>query len=183
MNKKSFIVVFLLLIALSVVVAVGWNLSRSQSNDSLPEIKNGQDDSYIESQEESDTQAKPAPDSSGLVAPEGAYIFKMGEFTKTDSNRYAEGEAHLINDSGNYYLRLVNFKSVNGSDLHLYLSENSEVSKQGLGNYISLGPLKPLEGEQEYILPENIEKYRTVVIWSKESDSLFSTAALFEVMY
>ncbi|MGB9169454.1 MAG: DM13 domain-containing protein [Nitrososphaeraceae archaeon] len=81
----------------------------------------------------------------------------------------------LILVDGSKILRLENFKSTNGPDLHVYLSTDKMAS-----NFMDLGRLKGNIGNQNYQVPVDIDlsKYNNVLIWCKAFSVLFGNAQL-----
>ena len=84
---------------------------------------------------------------------------------------------------GKKTLRLTNFETSNGPDVHVYLvaaqdaKDNDSVTKAG---FVDLGPLKGNIGDQNYDLPANVDlaQYRAVTIWCKRFSVNFGTAPL-----
>ena len=84
---------------------------------------------------------------------------------------------------GKKTLRLTNFATSNGPDVHVYLvaasdaKDNDAVTKAG---FVDLGSLKGNIGDQNYELPANADlaKYRAVTIWCKRFSVNFGTAPL-----
>jgi len=84
---------------------------------------------------------------------------------------------------GKKTLRLTNFATSNGPDVHVYLvaatdaKDNDAVTKAG---FVDLGTLKGNIGDQNYELPANADlaKYRAVTIWCKRFSVNFGTAPL-----
>ena len=84
---------------------------------------------------------------------------------------------------GKKTLRLTNFATSNGPDVHVYLvaatdaKDNDSVTKAG---FLDLGSLKGNIGDQNYELPANADlaKYRAVTIWCKRFSVNFGTAPL-----
>ena len=84
---------------------------------------------------------------------------------------------------GKKTLRLTNFATSNGPDVHVYLvaaqdaKDNDTVTKAG---FVDLGTLKGNIGDQNYELPANADlaKYRAVTIWCKRFSVNFGTAPL-----
>jgi len=80
-------------------------------------------------------------------------------------------------------LRLTNFQTSNGPDVHVYLvaaqdaKDNDTVTK---AEVVDLGSLKGNIGDQNYELPANADlaKYRSVTIWCKRFSVNFGTAPL-----
>jgi hypothetical protein len=88
---------------------------------------------------------------------------------------------------GKKTLRLTNFATSNGPDVHVYLvalndaKDNDAVTKAG---FVDLGSLKGNIGDQNYELPANADlaKYRAVTIWCKRFSVNFGTAPLNSAM-
>ena len=84
---------------------------------------------------------------------------------------------------GKKTLRLTNFETSNGPDVHVYLvaaedaKDNDTVTKAG---FVDIGSLKGNIGDQNYELPANTDlaKYRAVTIWCKRFSVNFGTAPL-----
>ena len=84
---------------------------------------------------------------------------------------------------GKKTLRLTNFATSNGPDVHVYLvaaqdaKDNDTVTK---AETVDLGALKGNIGDQNYELPSNADlaKYRAVTIWCKRFSVNFGTAPL-----
>jgi hypothetical protein len=84
---------------------------------------------------------------------------------------------------GKKTLRLTNFATSNGPDVHVYLvaatdaKDNDTVTKAG---FVDIGSLKGNIGDQNYELPANTDlaKYRAVTIWCKRFSVNFGTAPL-----
>ena len=84
---------------------------------------------------------------------------------------------------GKKMLRLTDFATSNGPDVHVYLvaaddaKDNDTVTKAG---FIDIGSLKGNIGDQNYDLPANTDlaKYHAVTIWCKRFSVNFGTAPL-----
>lgn len=93
-----------------------------------------------------------------------------------DGIHNAEGLAKILTlSNGSQILRLENFKSTNGPDVHLYLSNNKQAN-----DFIDLGRLKANNGNQNYLIPMDIDfnHYRYVIIWCKPFSVLFGSTHL-----
>ncbi len=84
---------------------------------------------------------------------------------------------------GKRTLRLTNFETSNGPDVHVYLvaaadAKDSEAVKTA--GFIELGSLKGNIGDQNYDVPANVDlaKYRAVTIWCARFNVNFGTAPL-----
>ena len=135
--------------------------------------------------------------------PERAFINqKVNEQAPTASamnNQVATGEFHsgahetrgmatvLQLGEGKKTLRLTNFATSNGPDVHVYLvaaqdaKDNDSVKQTEV---LDLGSLKGNIGDQNYELPANADlaKYRAVTIWCKRFSVNFGTAPLNSAM-
>jgi hypothetical protein len=93
-----------------------------------------------------------------------------------DGFHNAEGLAKVIPlEGGHTILRLENFKSTNGPNVHLYLATDKVAS-----NFIDLGRLKANNGNQNYDIPvgTDLNKYNLALIWCKDFSVLFGSAQL-----
>jgi len=115
--------------------------------------------------------------------------------TSAASNKLASGQFHsgahetkgtatvFQLADGKKTLRLTDFATSNGPDVHVYLvasndaKDNDTVSK---ADVIDIGTLKGNIGDQNYELPANADlaKYRAVTIWCKRFSVNFGTAPL-----
>jgi len=84
---------------------------------------------------------------------------------------------------GKRVVRLTNFKTSNGPQLHLYLvaaddAADSDVVKKA--GFLDLGALKGNEGDQNYELPAqaDLAKYKAVTVWCARFGVNFTTAPL-----
>jgi hypothetical protein len=105
-------------------------------------------------------------------------VTRTGSFIGAgDGFHNAEGLAKviLVDDSGHTILRLENFKSTNGPNVHLYLATDKAAS-----NFIDLGRLKANNGNQNYNIPvgTDLAKYNLALIWCKDFSVLFGSAQL-----
>mgnify|MGYP003576193700 CR=1 FL=1 len=101
----------------------------------------------------------------------------IGDFVGVnDGIHNAEGKAKILAlPDGSQILRLEDFKSTNGPDVHLYLSTDKQAS-----DFIDLGRLKANNGNQNYQIPINADfnKYKYVLIWCQPFSVLFGSAQL-----
>lgn len=101
----------------------------------------------------------------------------VGDFMGVnDGIHNAEGKAKILTLSdGSQIIRLEEFRSTNGPDVHLYLSTNKQAS-----DFIDLGRLKANIGNQNYQIPVNTDynKYKYVLIWCQPFSVLFGSAQL-----
>lgn len=86
-------------------------------------------------------------------------------------------------DEGKRILRLTNFATSNGPDVHVYLvaasdaTDSTTVKKAG---FVDLGSIKGNEGDQNYDVPADIDlaKYQAATIWCARFGVNFGTAPL-----
>jgi Electron transfer DM13 len=85
--------------------------------------------------------------------------------------------------AGNRTLRLTDFETSNGPDVHVYLTA-TEVEKGSdaikAAGFIDLGSMKGNKGDQNYDIPANadLNKYKNVTIWCARFGVNFGQAAL-----
>lgn len=103
------------------------------------------------------------------------------------------GKAHPTSGRASVYqtpdgkrdLRLTDFMTSNGPDVHVVLAQSADQSlKQdfvkGQLNSVELGPLKANQGNQNYDLPgsTDLSKYDVVVIYCERFNAVFGVAKL-----
>ena len=94
-----------------------------------------------------------------------------------------EGTAGIFQVDGKRVLRLTNFKTSNGPDVHVYLvaaqdaKDDATVKKAG---FVDLGSMKGNVGDQNYDVPVDVDlsKYQAVTIWCARFNVNFATAPL-----
>ena len=104
-----------------------------------------------------------------------------------------EGKAHQSNGratiykapDGKPYLRLTDFMTSNGPDVHVVLARADDANLRqeivkGQLDSIELGPLKGNQGDQNYDLPApvDLQKYNAVVIYCERFHAIFGLARL-----
>lgn len=99
----------------------------------------------------------------------------VAEGSFTPATHEVSGKAILISAQERNILRFEDFKTINGPDLHIYLSTDLEAT-----DYIDLGEIKGTKGNINYDVPEgiDIEKYNKVLVWCEPFRVLFSSAEL-----
>ena len=105
--------------------------------------------------------------------PSEAQLLAEGEFKPRAHE--VEGKALLIQDGNNKILRFEDFETLNGPNLHIYLS-----SELGDSDFIDLGKIKATSGNVNYEIPDGIDtdKYDKVLVWCVPFRVLFSYAEL-----
>ena len=99
---------------------------------------------------------------------------------------HTSGRATVYEESdGRLILRLTNFKTSNGPDVHVVLiavkdaSDDADFLKSGTER-VELGKLKGNEGDQNYDIPAgtDLNKFRAVSIYCERFNANFGTAPL-----
>jgi len=170
MNKKALIAIILVIVLVPTgVYALSPLFFNTMIDEPAPTMK----DSKMPIQEKEGT-SKPLvtmnQDSIGKMLSSGGFV------GRGDQIHDVTGVAKILKDeSGLKYLRLENFKSTNGPDLHVYLATDEKAS-----DYVILGKLKANIGNQNYEIPDGVDlaKYHEVLIWCKQFSVLFGSAEL-----
>lgn len=104
-----------------------------------------------------------------------------------------EGKAHQTSGratiykapNGTQYLRLSDFSTSNGPDVHVLLAQSADPSLtqdivKGQLDSVELGPLKGNQGDQNYDLPPSVDlqKYNAAVIYCERFHAVFGVAKL-----
>ena len=105
-----------------------------------------------------------------------------GDFRGLAHETKGAATVHQLAD-GRRILRLTNFETSNGPDVHVYLvaaevaNDNATVKQAG---FIDLGSLKGNKGDQNYELPADadLDKYQSVSIWCARFGVNFGAATL-----
>ena len=102
----------------------------------------------------------------------------MSQFSGTFGNGpygAVSGTAKIYSKNGQYILALENFNSSNGPDLHVYISKEVQPA-----NYIDLGRLQSVSGNQQYPLTGsiNLSEYKYALIHCQRYNHLFGSAEL-----
>ena len=105
-----------------------------------------------------------------------------GQFHDGAHKTAGTASIHRLAD-GTRVLRLANFETSNGPDVHVYLvaaedaKDNDTVTRAG---FVELGSLKGNIGDQNYDVPADtdLSKYRAVTIWCRRFGVNFGTAPL-----
>ena len=119
------------------------------------------------------TVNEPLPAATNVPAEKPLLGILMGVH---DGFHNAEGNVKVVSlTDGSKILRLENFKSTNGPNVHVYLSTDKRAT-----DYVDLGKLKANNGNQNYNIPAgtDIRKHNIVLIWCKDFSVLFGSAVL-----
>ena len=160
MNRKIWIV-----IGIAAVLMVGWYLFR-------PELL------FVNRTVSEEFPAAPRSSAAGSETPQQLL---SGHFKGYAHETH--GTAAIYDINGKRVLRLTNFKTSNGPDVHVYLvaaevaKDNATVKQAG---FIDLGSLKGNKGDQNYEVPADadLNKYKSVSIWCARFGVNFGAATL-----
>jgi hypothetical protein len=120
---------------------------------------------------------------SGQTSPK-----KLGRGTFKSLAHETKGTATIYElDGGKRTLRLTEFETSNGPDVHVYLvaapmaNDNDTVKQAG---FIDLGSMKGNIGDQNYDIPAgtDLAKYQSVAIWCARFNVNFGSSALSTAM-
>jgi len=111
-----------------------------------------------------------------------AMILAKGDFRGLAHETKGAATVHQVGE-GKRVLRLTNFETSNGPDVHVYLvaaevaKDNATVKQAG---FIDLGSLKGNKGDQNYDIPTDadLNKYKSVSIWCARFGVNFGAASL-----
>ena len=93
-----------------------------------------------------------------------------------DGFHHVVGNVKVVSlKDGSKILRLDNFESTNGPNVHVYLSTDKRAT-----DYVDLGKLKANNGDQNYNIPTgtDVTRHNLVLIWCKDFSVLFGSAVL-----
>ena len=125
-----------------------------------------------------DQSNTPTPVTTGTESPVTMPL-KQGKFMDADGFHKGSGTAQIIKTSqGNVVKFGSDFTVTNGPDLFVYFSKTANENDKNPGDFVSLGKLQKTSGEQTYKLPDNLEGYKSVVIWCRAFKTTFSLAPL-----
>lgn len=98
-----------------------------------------------------------------------------------DGQHEGAGMVEIAGQAGAYTLKLTNFSSSEGPDLHVILSKNADPIHEKVGDgWIDLGNLQATSGDQQYDIPAgaDLSLYKSAVIYCVTYDFVFSAATL-----
>ena len=109
-------------------------------------------------------------------------VLAKGDFRGLAHETKGAATVHQLGE-GKRVLRLTNFETSNGPDVHVYLvaaevaKDNATVKQAG---FIDLGSLKGNKGDQNYDIPgdADLNKYKSVSIWCARFGVNFGAASL-----
>jgi hypothetical protein len=90
-----------------------------------------------------------------------------------------EGTARIVTENGKRYLVFDQaFMSDEGPDLFVLLHRDQMPQTYDAQNYISLGSLQNVKGEQRYAIPDDVDlaNFQSAVIWCRQFNATFGYA-------
>ena len=122
------------------------------------------------------------PTSMAMAKGTEPMVLAKGDFRGLAHETKGAATVHQLGD-GKRILRLTNFETSNGPDVHVYLvaaevaKDNETVKKAG---FIDLGSMKGNKGDQNYEVPADadLNKYKSVSIWYAHFGVNFGAATL-----
>ncbi|MDO9231464.1 MAG: DM13 domain-containing protein [bacterium] len=107
--------------------------------------------------------------------PDNGEIISQGRFNNVE--QILKGKALFVKSGGDVFLRLEGFETVNGQDMHIYLSPILNLNPE---DAIDLGIMKSTTGNVNYKVEKSVdlEKYFNVLIWSNRFNAFFGYATL-----
>ncbi len=124
--------------------------------------------------------AEPTDDGgAGTPAPTEPVELASGTFISREHE--TTGTARILRlPDGQQILRLEGFETSNGPALFVYLSQNPADGEDGVfdDDYLDLGPLKGNIGDQNYVIPAEVDPlgYASVVVWCDRFSVSFGAA-------
>ena len=169
-NKISIALVIIVVLAVLSWYLVVPAFTTIEAEDPFPEVKDSLEVMDEATKAEFDKQVSEA-EAVEMVEemPTGVTIISQGDFKPRAHD--VEGKALLIDQNGKKILRFEDFDTINGPNLHIYLS-----TELGIGDSIDLGKIKATKGNVNYEIPEGVDtdKYNKVLVWCVPFKVLFS---------
>jgi Electron transfer DM13 len=125
--------------------------------------------------------ADPSDGDDGTAAPTEPVELASGTFISREHETTGTARVLRLPD-GQQIVRLEGFETSNGPALFVYLSQNPADGEDGLfdDDYIDLGPLKGNIGDQNYVVPAEVDPlgFASVVVWCDRFSVSFGAADL-----
>ncbi|WP_245782266.1 DM13 domain-containing protein [Actinokineospora terrae] len=115
------------------------------------------------------------------VNPPGPKVLAEGTFVSQEHP--TRGTARILEQDGTRVLRLENFSTSDGPDVHVWLSATPAAADWHAYDdirYVPLGDLKATDGNQNYPIPADADltDIRSTVIWCDRFNVAFGSAPL-----
>ncbi|TCI68132.1 electron transporter [Exiguobacterium sp. SH0S7] len=156
------------------VLLIGWWLISPIFLDKT--VDEGLPPTSLDTTVEEDKEVEESPSSDQDDETAAGFADLAGVFMDGEKNYETSGTIQTIRADDGVYLRLEDFQTTNGPDLFVYLIQPGMETTEG----ISLGSLKGNTGNQNYLVPEDVDltQYTTVVIWCRAFDADFGFGEL-----
>lgn len=118
------------------------------------------------------------------LAQTTATAISGGAFQDADRSHRGAGMATLVRTSDDrVLLQFTEFSVTPGPDLEVWLVADGAPATSAAvlaSTWLSLGPLQAPEGDQAYVVPEDVDlaQFGSVVIWCEDFSVLFAVATL-----
>jgi hypothetical protein len=106
-------------------------------------------------------------------------VLASGNFIK--SEHPTSGTAQIVVQNGKKYVKFDStFQTEDGPDLFVLLHRQGSPARYNNADYISLGRLKKVNGQQMYHIPDGVDvtRFKSVVIWCRQFNATFGFAPL-----
>lgn len=107
------------------------------------------------------------------IMEDNAVVVATGDFRASAHD--VNGNVLLIKEGEKRVVRFEDFETINGPELHIYLSSDLNAE-----DYVDIGLIKATKGNVNYEVPNDVDldKYNNVLVWCKPFSVLFSYAKL-----
>ncbi|PYO67420.1 MAG: hypothetical protein DMD69_10325 [Gemmatimonadetes bacterium] len=124
----------------------------------------------------------PAGSQAQAAVPAAPTTLATGRFHTNAHETKGTATVYRIAD-GRRILRLEQFETSNGPDVHVYLVAAADVQQDATvktAGFVDLGSIKGNRGDQNYDVPADVDlaKYRAATIWCRRFSVNFGTAPL-----
>ncbi len=175
MKGVHYAIAVLAVLAIALLLFVSPAFVVTELDEDLPESEKFMAFMDEETRQEFDEQIDSMADKivfSQEAMPEQPQILSTTEFMEAAHG--VDGRALLVETDGERFLRFEDFNTINGPNLHIYLSSSLDDD-----DFVDLGPLKATRGNFNYALDDiDTEKYDKVLVWCVPFKVLFSYAEL-----
>jgi len=175
----------LVTIIIIVILAAAWyllsplwssvELDEASPLQTAPVVKDSFETMDIETRAEFEAQMEISKDvvmTMEEAMPDVARLIAQAQFQPRAHS--VEGRALLIEEAGEKIVRFEDFETINGPNLHIYLS-----SELGDGDFVDLGKIRATKGSVNYEVPTGTDttRYNKVLVWCVPFGVLFSYAS------
>jgi len=128
------------------------------------------------------SESFPAGSQAQAAEPTAPVLLTTGRFHSNAHETKGLATIYRLAD-GKRVLRLIEFATSNGPDVHVYLVAAGDVQEDATvkrAGFVDLGSIKGNVGDQNYDVPTDLDlsKYRSATIWCRRFGVNFGTAPL-----